>query len=201
VKELKSIKVKEKKKKQKSDLIPLEAIAGKILFIREQKVMLDKDLASLYGIKTGDLNKAVTRNVDRFPDDFMFRLTKEEFKNLKFHFGTSSWGGTRKPPRVFTEHGILMLSSVLNSKKAIEVNIAIMRTFVKLRQMMASHADLARKIKEMEKKYDEQFQIVFEAIQQLIEPPEEEKKGRIGFNVKEKKAKYKLKQKSRKKHK
>ncbi len=111
-------------------LVPQEVIERKIFLIRGQKVMLDKDLAELYGVKTGNLNKAVDRNIDRFPADFMFRLTPIEFKNLIFHFGTSSWGGTRKLPRAFTEQGVAMLSSVLKSKRAIYVNIAIMRAFV-----------------------------------------------------------------------
>jgi hypothetical protein len=162
-------------------LVPQEKIEQKIILIREHKVMLDKDLAMLYRVTTGNLNKAVTRNIDRFPKDFMFRLTREEFNNLIFHFGTSNWGGTRKPPRVFTEHGILMLSSVLNSKRATQVNIQIMRTFVKLRRMLLAHKELLKKIEDMEKRYDSQFKIVFEAIQQLIAPPQKPKR-RIGFH-------------------
>jgi hypothetical protein len=153
------------------------------------KVILDKDLAALYGVTTGNLNKAVNRNRDRFPDDFMIQLNKEEFNSLKFHFGTSSWGGTRKPPRAFTEQGIAMLSSVLNSKRAIQVNIEIMRAFVKLREMISSHKDLTKKLNELEKKYDEQFQVVFEAIRQLIEV-EEKPKRKIGFLAKEQQAEY-----------
>jgi hypothetical protein len=137
-------------------------------------------LAALYGVTTGNLNKAVNRNRDRFPEDFMVQLSDEEFNNLKFHFGTSSWGGTRKPPRAFTEQGIAMLSSVLNSKRAIQVNIGIMRAFVKFREMIVSHKDLARKLNELERKYDGQFQIVFEAIRQLIEV-EEKPKRKIGY--------------------
>ena len=159
-----------------------KTIENKIFLIRGKKVMLDRDLALLYEVTTGNLNKAVSRNLDRFPDDFMFLLNKEEFKNLIFHSGTSSWGGTRKTPRVFTEHGILMLSSVLNSRRAVQVNIQIMRVFTKLRELLATHKDLQRKIEDMESKYDEQFKIVFEAIRQLLEPPIPEKpKGRIGF--------------------
>jgi len=120
----------------------------------------------------------------------MVQLSIEEFNNLKFHFGTSSWGGTRKPPRAFTEQGIAMLSSVLSSQRAIQVNIEIMRTFVKLREMMSSHKDLARKLNELEKKYDSQFQIVFEAIRQILEVEEKPKK-KIGFIVKERQAVYK----------
>jgi len=142
--------------------------------------MLDRDLAGLYGVTTGNLNKAVSRNIERFPEDFMFQLTTEEFKNLIFHFGTSSWGGTRKLPRAFTEQGVAMLSSVLNSERAIQVNIQIMRAFIKLKEMLSTHKDLKLKIEEMEKRYDYQFKIVFDAIKQLLEPPTKSK-GKIGF--------------------
>lgn len=162
------------------DLVLAERIESKIYFIRGQKVMIDKDLAELYGVTTGNLNKAVDRNLDRFPDDFMFQLTKAEFKNLIFQFGTSSWGGTRKLSRAFTEQGVAMLSSVLRSKRAIQVNIHIMRTFTKLRTLLATHKDLQRKIEEMEKKYDQQFRVIFDAIRALIIPPETKRK-KIGF--------------------
>jgi hypothetical protein len=166
-----------------SALVLQERVEKKIFLIRGKKVMLDRDLALLYEVTTGNLNKAVSRNFDRFPDDFMFLLNKKEFKRLMFQNGISSWGGTRKTPRVFTEHGILMLSSVLNSKRAVMVNIQIMRVFTKLRELLATHKDLQRKIEDMESKYDEQFKIVFETISQLLEPlPASEKsKGRIGF--------------------
>ncbi|MDI6767605.1 MAG: ORF6N domain-containing protein [Bacteroidota bacterium] len=170
-------------------LIPIEVIEKKIFFLRGQKVMLDKDLAELYGVLTRDLNKAVWRNLDRFPEDFMFQLAAEEFQNLMFHFGTSSWGGTRKLPYVFTEQGVAMLSSVLRSKRAAQVNIEIMRAFVKLRELLATHKGLAQKLEELEKKYDSQFKIVFEAIHKLILPPEKPKR-QIGFRVEESKAKY-----------
>jgi hypothetical protein len=127
---------------------------------------------------------AVTRNLDRFPDDFMFSLTRKESENLKFHFGTSSWGGTRKPPRAFTEQGVSMLSSVLRSPQAVHVNIEIMRAFVRLRQMLASHADLARRLNELEKKYDAQFRVVFDAIRELMAPPPDPPRKRIGFHAK-----------------
>ncbi len=169
-----------KQKETETVLIPQEVIEGKILLIRSKKVMFDKDLAKLYGVTTGNLNKAVSRNLDRFPKDFMFQLTKNELKDLIFHFGTSSWGGTRKPPRVFTEQGVAMLSSVLKSKNAIQVNIQIMRAFTKLREMILSHKDLQRKIKDMEKKYDKQFKVIFEAINQMLNPPEKPK-GKIGY--------------------
>ncbi|MDD5686361.1 MAG: ORF6N domain-containing protein [Elusimicrobia bacterium] len=162
------------------DVVIEQSIENKIYFIRGQKVMMDKDLAELYGVTTGNLNKAVDRNLDRFPDDFMFQLTKEEFKNLIFHFGTSSWGGTRKFSRVFSEQGVAMLSSVLRSKRAIHVNIQIMRTFTKLRALISSHKDLQMKIDEMEKKYDRQFRGVFDAIKALLTPTEPKRK-KIGF--------------------
>jgi hypothetical protein len=166
--------------KDKKSIIPEERIERTILYIRGHKVMLDKDLAELYSITTSNLNKAVSRNIDRFPDDFMFRLSEEEFKNLKFQFGTSSWGGTRKLPRAFTEQGVAMLSSVLHSKRAIQVNVEIMRTFVRIRQMLTSNAELARKLAALEKKYDAQFKVVFDAIRSLMTPPEKPKK-RIGY--------------------
>ena len=162
-------------------VIASEHIEQRIFVIRGQRVMLDKDLASLYGVATFNLNKAVIRNIERFPEDFMFQLTKKEFKSLIFHFGISSWGGTRKLPRVFTEHGILMLSSVLSSKRAVQVNIQITRTFVKLRRMLGSHKELLKKIEGMEKKYDRQFKVVFEAIKQLMKPLSAKPKRQIGF--------------------
>ena len=162
------------------DLLPQEIVESKILLLRGKKVMLDRDLAVLYGVETFNLNKAVKRNIDRFPEDFMFQLTSEEFKNLIFQFGISSWGGTRKLPYAFTENGVAMLSSVLNSERAITVNIQIMRTFTKLRELLATHKDLARKIEDMEKKYDHQFRVIFDAIKQLIEPPVTPKR-KVGF--------------------
>ena len=162
-------------------IVPVERIEKKILYFRDHKVMLDKDLAELYGVTTSNLNKAVTRNIERFPDDFMYRLTKEEFENLKFHFGTSSWGGTRKLPRVFTEQGVAMLSSVLRSKRAIEVNIQIMRIFAKYRKMLSTHEDLRRKIEAMEGKYDKQFKIVFDVMKKLLASPDDNKTKKIGF--------------------
>ncbi len=166
-----------------SAIVTAERIERAILLIRGEKVMLDRDLATLYDVTTGNLNKAVTRNLDRFPNDFMFRLTREEFNNLKFHFGTSGWGGTRKPPRAFTEQGVAMLSGVLRSKRAVMVNIEIMRAFVRLREILATHKQLARELDELEKKYDRQFAQVFEAIRQLMEPPKQTGEP-IGFRVK-----------------
>ena len=166
-----------------SDIVPIETITSKILLIRSEKVMLDSDLAELYGVETRRLNEQVKRNLKRFPADFMFQLTKDEFEILKSHFATSSWGGRRKLPSAFTEQGVAMLSSVLNSDRAIEVNVAIMRAFVKLRKMIASNEELARKFEESEKKYDKKFAVVFTAIKQLMAPPEEPKK-KIGFDNK-----------------
>jgi hypothetical protein len=161
-------------------LLPQEQIERSIILLRGQKVMLDKDLALLYGVETRDLNKAISRNRDRFPTDFMFQLTLEEYKNLMFQIGTSRWGGTRKVPHAFTELGVAMLSSVLKSKRAVQVNIQIMRTFAALRELLTTHKDIARKLEEMEKKYDQKFTIVFEAIRQLLVPPDPPKQ-KIGF--------------------
>jgi len=166
-----------------NEIIPQEIIEKKIFLIRGHKVMLDKDLATLYGVTTGNLNKAVSRNIDRFPDDFMIQLTDEEFKNLIFQFGISSWGGTRKLSRVFTEQGIAMLSSVLKSKRAIHVNIAIMRVFVKLKEILSTHKELSGKLTELENKierHDEEIHTIFEAIRQLMKPPDTNKQ-KIGF--------------------
>ena len=168
------------------DLIPQQVIERRIYLIRGHKVMLDSDLAKLYGVGTRDLNKAVSRNLDRFPRDFMFQLTKNEVQNLMFHSGTSRWGGVRKLPRVFTEQGVAMLSTVLKSKKAIQVNIAIMRAFVKLRQIISTHKELAHKLKELENKierHDSEIQSIFEAIRQLMASPPERQKRRIGFRT------------------
>ncbi len=166
------------------DLIPTERIEQAIFLIRGHKVILDVDLAKLYGVTTFNLNKAVKRNLDRFPEDFMFQLTYQEVRNLIFHFGISSWGGTRKLPRAFTEQGVAMLSSVLKSKRAVQVNIEIMRAFVKLREMIASNKDLAKRLDELEKKYDSQFRVVFDAIRELMAPVEPPPKPRrIGFRA------------------
>jgi hypothetical protein len=167
-------------------LVPVERIERAILVIRDQKVMLDQDLAELYGVDTKHLLRQVRRNRKRFPGDFAFVLTRQEFTNLRRQFGTSSsWGGRRTLPYAFTEQGVAMLSSVLNSDRAIEVNIAIMRAFARLREILATHKDLARKLDELEKKlgeHDQHFQVVFEAIRQLMAPPpESERRRRIGF--------------------
>ncbi|MCX5714017.1 MAG: ORF6N domain-containing protein [Candidatus Omnitrophica bacterium] len=166
------------------DLIPQEIIENKIYLTRGRKVMMDSDLAKLYRVKTFNLNKAVNRNLDRFPEDFMFQLSREEAKDLIFQFGISSWGGVRKLPYVFTEQGVAMLSSVLRSKRAIQVNIAIMRTFVKLKAILSTHKELAHKLNELERKiekHDVDIQSVFEAIRQLMAPPPEKPRRMIGF--------------------
>jgi phage regulator Rha-like protein len=176
----------------KQQMIPVELIESKILLIRGQKALPDKDLAVLYGVETFNLNKAIKRNIDRFPNDFMFQLSKEEFSNLIFQNGISSWGGTRKLPYAFTEQGVAMLSSVLRSKRAVQVNIQIMRTFVKLREIISTHKELAQKLRELELKietHDENITAIFEAINQLL-APEEKPKRKIGFEVKEKKISY-----------
>ena len=162
-------------------IVQQEVIEGKIYMIRGHKVMLSTDLAELYGVEPRVLIQAVKRNSERFPSDFMFMLTNQEFANLKSQIVTSSWGGIRRAnPYAFTEQGVAMLSSVLRSKRAVQVNIAIMRAFVKLREMLATHKDLARKLEEMEKNYDAQFKVVFDAIRELMTPPDT-KKRKIGF--------------------
>jgi len=173
-----------KKRAREQQIVPREAIERRIYLIREHKVMLDSDLAELYGVETFNLNKAVNRNLDRFPQDFMFQLTKEEAQVLRFQIGMSKpsgRGGRRYLPYAFTEQGVAMLSSVLNSRRAVQVNIAIMRTFVRLRYILATHKDLAAKLEAMEKKYDKQFKVVFDILWELTEPPPVLEKGPIGF--------------------
>ena len=172
-------------------LLPMERITSKIYLIRGQKVMLDRDLAELYGVETRRLKEQVRRNLERFPEDFMFELTQEELIDWRSQFATSNQDimGLRIKPFAFTEHGVLMLSSVLKSPKAVQVNIQIMRAFINLRKMLSTHEELKKKIEEMEGKYDRQFQIVFEAIRQLLETEAKPKK-QIGFMVKEERAAY-----------
>jgi len=163
------------------DIIPYERIEKLIFLIRGQKVMLDRDLANLYGVKSIHLRQQVKRNINRFPSDFMFQLTKEEAVHMVSQNVIPSLqilGGHL--PFAFSEHGILMLSSILTSKKAIQVNIQIMRTFTKLRQLLASNKNILKKIEEMESKYDQQFRVVFDAIKELMRPPEKSAK-KIGF--------------------
>jgi hypothetical protein len=154
-------------------LIPAERIDSTILLIWGQKVILDSDLAAIYGVATRRLNEQVRRNRERFPEDFMFELAAEEFVDLKSHFATSSsgWGGRRKRPMAFTEHGAIMAASILNSPRAVVMSIHVVRAFIRLRRMLASHADLARKFAALEQKYDAQFRVVFDAIRQLMTPP------------------------------
>ncbi|MGB2630772.1 MAG: ORF6N domain-containing protein [Candidatus Omnitrophota bacterium] len=169
-------------------IISVEKIKKKIYRIRGKNVMLDKDLARLYKVSTKRLNEQVKRNIERFPEDFMFQLNKEELENWRSQIATSNSEkmGLRRRPYAFTEQGVAMLSSVLNSKRAIQVNIAIMRVFVRVKEIMFAHKELFYKLKELEgkiEKHDAEIQAIFEAIQQLIEPPVEEKpKRRIGFH-------------------
>ena len=166
------------------DLVISEIIEQKIYLIRNQKVMLDSDLAKLYCVPVKRLNEAVKRNKKRFPPDFMFKLKKDEIISLRSQIATLTW---KKEdiylPYAFTEQGVAMLSSVLNSDRAIQVNIQIMRTFIKLRQLLSTHKDLIEKVEKMEKGYDRQFRIVFQIIRELQNPPEKSKK-QIGFKIK-----------------
>jgi hypothetical protein len=179
---------------------PVQKIETRIVFFRGQKVILSADLAQLYGVKHKVLMQSVQRNRNRFPKDFMFQLTKDEYSNLKSHFVTSSsgqvarstdmrWGGVRKLPYAFMEEGVAMLSGILHSQRAIKVNIEIMRAFVRLRHILAEHKELAQKVEALEEKYDGQFAMVFQAIRQLMIPPSPPAR-RIGFRVEDSQAKY-----------
>ena len=172
-----------KKKPASQEVLPLEVIERRILLIRGHKVMLDRHLADLYEVPTFRLNEAVKRNRRRFPEDFMFQLTKEEADSLTSQIAMSKpgRGGRRTLPYVFTEQGVAMLSTVLNSERAIAVNIAVMRTFVRLRQLLATHKQLAERLAAMEKKYDRRFKVVFDTLKELMEPPPDEPKSPIGF--------------------
>jgi hypothetical protein len=166
-------------------LLPIERVETLILFVRGERVILDADIAALYGVETKALVRAVKRNLDRFPDDFMFQLTAEEAVRLRCQIGTSNdragRGGRRYLPYVFTEQGVAMLSGVLRSERATQVNVEIMRAFVRLRRMISQQADLARKLDDLEQRYDEQFSVVFDALRELMAPPGVE--GRpIGFS-------------------
>jgi hypothetical protein len=174
---------------ENSIIIPSERIVNKIYIIRNRKVMLDRDLAELYGVKTKDLNASVKRNLKRFPEDFMFKLSKDEFKNLRLQISTSSWGGMRYEPYAFTEGGVAMLSGILNSARAINVNIQIIRTFIKIRELLSTNDALQRKIMELEKKYgshDEKIKKIFTTLNLLLldEKYELKAKTEIGFKVK-----------------
>jgi hypothetical protein len=177
-----------------NDLIPHKELIAKIYFIRGKKVMIDYDLANLYGVITKALNQAVKRNIERFPEDFMFQLTDNELENLKSHTVTangddlksqtvtSSHGGRRTLPFAFTEQGVAMLSGILRSEKAVKVNIAIMRAFVKMRELIDENKELKKKLDELENRYDKQFKIVFDALRQWINPPNKSRKV-IGFKT------------------
>ncbi len=172
----------------KTIAIPDEVIVNKIYLIKGKKVMLDRDLAELYNVTTGNLNKAVKRNIKRFPEDFMFQLTEEEFRNLIFQFGRASWGGTRNPPYAFTEQGVAMLSGVLSSDIAIDVNIRIIRIFTKLREMLLTHTDILQKLDQLEKQVvqnSEDIQMIFTTLKQFLIPPEQANRRRIGFQQKD----------------
>lgn len=172
--------------------VPEEVIVNQIYLMRGHKVMLDKDLANLYQVTTGNLNKAVQRNLKRFPPDFMFQLNEEEFKNLIFHNGTSSWGGTRKLPFAFTEQGVAMLSGILNSDRAINVNIQIMRVFTRIRQALLDNTELRLAIEEIRKKTNnnaKNIEIVFQYLDELIEKKESIKpRKKIGYKLPKKKS-------------
>ena len=180
-------------------IIPIEQITRAILIIRGQRVMLDSDLAALYGVATGHLNRAVKRNRSRFPADFIFELTAEEVVDLKCQIGISNWGGRRRArPHAFTEHGIAMLSGVLNSERGKKVNIAIMRAFVRLRQMIDTNRELAQRFSELEQrigKHDEEIAAILEAIRQLMTPSEKPRRE-IGFHVREKATRYRIRKRA-----
>jgi hypothetical protein len=164
-----------------------ERIIDKIYQIRGYKVMLDQDLAELYQVPTKRLNEQVKRNIARFPKDFMFQLTEEEFENLRSQIATSSWGGRRIAPYAFTEHGVLMLSSVLNSERAIKVNIQIMRIYTKMREMLMTNHEILLKLEQLERKvtaHDEDIKLIFTALKKLLNPPQEPR-PRIGFKRKD----------------
>lgn len=184
---------------QESAIVSVEQIEQAILLLRGQKVMLDRDLAVLYGVETKNLNKAVRRNLSRFPADFMFQLTAEEADSLRFQFGTLKRGQHFKYlPCAFTEQGVAMLSSVLNSQRAVQVNIAIMRAFVRLRETLSLHKELAGKLAELERKiekHDGSISTLFEAIRQLMAPPDKPKKE-MGFHVKEEATPYRTKRRT-----
>ncbi len=174
-----------KKVKKIKDIVPFERIEKSIYLLRGKKIMFDRDLAVLYGVDTRTLNQAVKRNNERFPDDFMFKLTKDEVVNWRSQFVISKneRQGIRYAPYAFTEQGIAMLSSVLNSKRAIAVNIQIIRTFIKLREILKENSTLRKRIDALENKYDQHFRIIFEAIRKLLEEDEEPKRRPIGFKT------------------
>ena len=165
-----------------AERVPVEFIEKAIYLVRGEKVMLDAELAQLYGVETGYLNRQVKRNRERFPDAFMFQLTADELGDLRCQFGiASAWAKRRSLPYAFTEHGVVMLSSVLRSPRAIQVNIQVVKAFLRLRELMLTHRDLARKLRDLETKYDAQFKVVFDAVRQMLEQPVPKKKRRIGY--------------------
>ena len=165
----------------KQALVEYEIVVSKIAIVRGQRVMFALDLAELYGVETKVLMQAVRRNIDRFPQDFLFQLTEQEFTNLRSQIVTSSWGGTRYLPYAFTEQGVAMLSSVLRSARAVAVNIEIMRAFVRMRALIDTNRELAKKLSALEQKYDKQFKVVFQAIYDLMDDGEKKPKRKIGF--------------------
>jgi hypothetical protein len=181
------------------EIIPVERIAQRILYLRGQQVMLSQDLAALDGVAVKALNQAVKRNASRFPSDFVFQLTSEEFENLKSQIVTSSWGGLRRAlPYAFTEQGVAMLSSVLNSERAVKVNIAIMRAFVKLRETLETNCELAKRFAELESragKHDEEIAAILEAMRQLMAPPEKPRRE-IAFHVRENGSRYRTRKRA-----
>ncbi|MDO8587349.1 MAG: ORF6N domain-containing protein [Armatimonadota bacterium] len=173
-------------------VVPVEAIAQAILILRGQKVILDADLARLYGVTTTRLNQQVRRNAERFPADFMFQITTEELRNLMLQNATSSWGGRRKLPFAFTEHGALMAATVLSTPRAVEVGVYVVRAFIRLRELLASHAELSHKLIELEDRldgHDEQIGALMAAIRQLLAAPEKPER-QIGFRVRERRKRY-----------
>ena len=176
-----------------SAMLRLQHVAMCIHEVRSQRVILDVDLAKIYGVTTKRLNEAIKRNPARFPSDFAFRLTRQEVANLRSQFATSSsYGGTRYLPYAFTEHGAIMAATVLNSPQTVQMSLFVVRAFVKMRDALTGHRDLARKLDDLEKKYDTQFRVVFDAIRQLMSPPESRRRKQIGFHVRERGTRYQL---------
>jgi len=174
-------------------MVPVERIEGAILEIRGERVMLDADLAVIYGVTTKALVQAVKRNLDRFPAGFMFQLTPDEFSNLRSQIVTSSWGGRRYPPYAFTEHGAVMLAALLKSKRAIEVSVFVVKAFIRMRRMLADQRQFALKLAEIESKlsaHDQSIKVVFDAVRKLMEKPKPEPVAKIGFHVREPTPKY-----------
>lgn len=172
-------------KEKEKPVVPEEVVISKIYYIRGYKVMLDEDLAELYQVPTRQLNQQIKRNIERFPEDFMFQLTEEEFRNLKSQNVTSSWGGRRKLPNAFTEYGVLMLSSVLSSKRAVAVNIQIMRIYTKMRELLLTHKDILLKLEQLERQVvqnSEDIQMIFAALKELLNPPNPPRQM-IGFKT------------------